>query len=129
MKKGTNNLAKRWFERADKDISDAKLLFKDQGFTDNICLLCHQSIEKYLKGFLVLKNIEPEWTHNLLKLLNESVRLDKDFKNWHEECEYLNRFYTEAKYPPDAPVVYSRKEAQRAIEYTEQLIKFINNKI
>jgi len=60
-------------------------LFNGQGFTDNICLFCHQAIEKYLKGFLIFKNIAPERTHDLVALLNECTKLDKD---WLEECYY-----------------------------------------
>ena len=131
MRKNKNNstqLAERWLQRADEDINDARILFKDQGFTDNICLFCHQAIEKYLKGFLVFKNIKPKWTHNLVGLLDECAKADKDFEDWLEECEYLNRYYREAKYPPNAPVGYSREETGKAIEYTEQLIKFVKNK-
>lgn len=128
-KRNTKILSQRWLKVADRDLKTAKLLFKEKHFTDTICFHLHQAAEKYLKGFLVARNIKPLCIHNLLKLLNECAKIQKDFTDWAEECEMLNNYYIESRYSPDAPIDYPRDETRRAIEYVEELIKFIRNKI
>lgn len=50
-------LAKEWFEKGDHDFDEARLSFEHGGWTDIICFHCHQTAEKYLKGFLVSRGI------------------------------------------------------------------------
>jgi HEPN domain-containing protein len=55
MKKnnGALTLAKEWFVKAKADLDFAKLGFKETKHYGQICFLCQQAVEKYLKGFLV----------------------------------------------------------------------------
>lgn len=127
--RNTKILSKRWFKVANRDLETAKLLFKAKHFTDNICFHLHQAVEKYLKGFLVFHNIKPPRVHDLPKLSEMCAKIDPDFADWQEEAAVLNQYYIESRYPPTAPINYPREEARKAIEYTEELIKFIKKKI
>lgn len=65
--------AQNWLEKAERNLSDAKLLFREGGFADTICFLCQQTAEKSLKGLLVSQ--EQEITnefriHDLVRLIN-----------------------------------------------------------
>jgi HEPN domain-containing protein len=62
--------AMEWFERGDHDISSAQLLYDQQGYTDSIAYHIQQAIEKYLKGYLVLKGRKPPRVHDLDVLLD-----------------------------------------------------------
>lgn len=128
-KRNTKILSDRWFLTAERDLGAAKKLFKVEHFADIICFHLQQTIEKYLKGFLVFHNIKPPRTHDLPKLLKLCKRIDEDFGDWTDECVVLNQYYFESRYPPDAPIDYPRSEVKKAIEYIEQLIKFIKNKM
>lgn len=63
-------LANEWFEKGRHDLEGAEILLKADHFTDTICFLIQQSIEKYLKGYLVANKIKPEKTHNLARLIS-----------------------------------------------------------
>lgn len=107
-KRNTKVLSKRWFDAAERDLDTAQKLFKVEHFTDTICYHAHQAVEKYLKGFLVFNNVKPPCTHNLPKLLRMCDKLDPDFINWEDECNTLNKYYFESRYPPNAPIDYPR---------------------
>lgn len=49
--------AGEWFARADIDITSARLLAGISGPPETICFLSQQGAEKYLKGFLVGRNV------------------------------------------------------------------------
>ena len=56
MNKKIQSLVKEWFEFADKDYKAAIKLFKE--FNHIRCFHCQQSSEKYIKGLLVLLQID-----------------------------------------------------------------------
>lgn len=129
MKNNLLKLSQEWFIKADHDINSAEIIFNEKGFTDTICFLCHQATEKYLKGYLVFNNINPKKTHELSELVQCCGKIDKDILDYLEEVSILNHYYIEARYPIDAPTVYSCEEAKKAIKITESIIQFIKDKI
>jgi len=66
--------AKEWFERGDHDVETARLLYNERGHTDAIAYHVQQTIEKYLKGFLVLHGQKPPMKADL-DLTGELVEL------------------------------------------------------
>ena len=118
-----------WFDKADHDLNAAKILFNEGGFMDTIGYHLHQAIEKYLKGFLLFYKQEYSLTHDLIKLLKECFKFDKNITDYYEECERMNAYYIEAKYPMDAPQNYSKNEMQKSIEMTRFLLKYIKKQI
>jgi HEPN domain-containing protein len=56
-------------------------------------------MEKYLKGYLTWNDIIPEKTHNLTYLNRICIEKDKAFKNIKTECDILNRFSNDIRYP------------------------------
>lgn len=124
-------LAFEWFEKGNHDFDEAKRSFKNSGWPDVICFLCHQAAEKYLKGFLVSKGVDiTRWKiHILVRLLKEAEKYDQGLKELREECESLDPHYIEARYPVETPKVYSRKEAKETLSSAEKIIGLINKKI
>ena len=129
MKSNFETLANEWFKKATTDFRFAKASFHDfDEFYAQMCLLCHDSAEKYLKGFLVYNKIKPEKTHNLLNLLLECEKIDKKFNQFTEKCKTLNEYYTPLKYPSYFPPL-EKEDAAQSILAVEQLSKFIKEKI
>jgi HEPN domain-containing protein len=88
--------ALEWFTRGDHEIETAQLLFDEQGYTDSIAYHIQQAIEKYLKGYLVLKGQKPPWVHELDTLLNLIEKFDTDlYLPFIELCEKATRYYIE----------------------------------
>ncbi len=92
---------------------------------DSVGYHLHQAIEKYLKGFLLFHQYDYPFTHDLIKLLKISSKFDKNILDYRKECERMDGYFIESKYPIDPPQSYSQNEMQKSIEMTEFLIKYI----
>jgi HEPN domain-containing protein len=64
-----------------------------------ICYLCAQAIEKYLKGYLTWNDVIPEKTHNLAYLNRICAEKDKIFEDIKTECDIINRYSNDIRYP------------------------------
>lgn len=121
-------LAKPWFATGDRDLSDAILLFKEGGYSNTICFLCQQAVEKYLKGSIVYNGIDikDEYRiHDLSQLIRTVGRFVPDIGDYIENVEILTTYYIESRYPPDSPMDYPKDEVKRTIESAEEIISAI----
>jgi HEPN domain-containing protein len=67
-----NEKVKYWLDIASYDLETAKALLKTERFL-YVGFMCHQAIEKILKGYYThIKNAVPPYTHNLKILSEES---------------------------------------------------------
>ncbi len=119
------NYAKKFVQYGDIDYKAAVALFniqdRDYDFMNQAAFLCAQAIEKYLKAFLFWnspkhypglsgKQILSEFkklSHDLIKILDECVKDNKDFNNFRAQLESINK-YSLLKYPDvEDEMVYS----------------------
>lgn len=116
-----------WFLKAKNDLMAAEAILKyyEDPPTDTVCYHCHQVAEKSLKGYLLYKNEPPPWVHDLIELLNLCCIHDSILEDLREEIEVLNKYYLEAKYPADIPIMYPKEEACEAKEKAEQVLRRI----
>ncbi|MCK4781856.1 HEPN domain-containing protein [Candidatus Parcubacteria bacterium] len=128
MSKNNINLTKKWIIKSQNDLESAKILYRENGPTDSLCFHCHQAVEKILKGFLVFHKKEFPKIHDLILLLKLCEKIDKNFKTLEKEASFLNRYYIEARYPPEI-TTYPKKECQKAIGFVEKITQFTINKI
>ena len=64
-----SDLVQEWLKKAKQDLDSAKFLSKMKPLPkDIIGFHCQQAVEKCLKAFLVLHDIEPPRSHDLLYL-------------------------------------------------------------
>lgn len=131
MAQNNNNkkLAQEWFSRADDDLLFARAGFQETNIAADACFLSHQAVEKYLKGVLVLNEIEPKKIHSLTDLLNDCMKIIPDFLSINEECEFLNRFYNPVRYPGGIILEYDKVTGIKALEAAEEVISFIKRKV
>jgi len=127
MKRSNKNkkIAFEWFKIGNDEFNFAKNAFEDlDEYYSQICVECHQAVEKYLKGYLVLRNKDFPYVHDLVKLVNLCVKEEKQFKKFIDDCCKISDYYILLRYP----VFYkdrSKKDAKEAIEIAEGIIKFI----
>jgi len=92
----TNSLtqkAQEWFSKANNDLQTVEILFTDpEPPTDTLCFHCQQAVEKYLKGALVLNNIDFMKTHDLIYLLKLAQKVIDGIEDYEEECLSLNKY-------------------------------------
>jgi len=118
-----------WFERGDHDIETAQLLYVEEGYPDVIAYHIQQAIEKYLKGYLVLKGQRPPWVHGLDTLLNLVSEVEPDlYSPYIDLCEKAIRYYLEERYPPGPLVDYTREELKSDLDLVWQLVGVIRKK-
>lgn len=118
-----------WLKKGTHDLEDAKRLLENGGYADTICFLAQQAVEKYLKGYLMFKKINPRPLHHLEELAKDCARFEKRFLDFLDDYRILTRYYIETRYPPLVPIEYSKREAKRAIEMAKKIIKFIDSKL
>ena len=95
-----NEEVREWLEVADRDFDSALILnAATRRHFEVICYLCAQSVEKFLKGYLVFNDIIPDKTHDLARLNINCMKINIDFQNIHDECGFLNKFATDIRYP------------------------------
>jgi HEPN domain-containing protein len=91
---------KEWLRLADDDFDSAKILNESiRKHGEIICYHCAQSIEKYLKGYLVWNDIIPQKTHNQTYLNRACTEKEKIFENIKTECDILNRYSNDISHP------------------------------
>jgi HEPN domain-containing protein len=130
MDEGFKQQASEWFERGDREIETAQLLYDEEGYADAIAYHIEQAVEKYLKGYLVLKGQKSPWGHEVDSLLNQLGKFEADlYPQFIELCEKVTRFYIEDRYPPGPPAEYSREEIKADLDSAWQLVKLIRQRV
>ena len=125
MRKNNSVNYKDWMSKGDHDFEDAEKLLKNGGHADTICFHAQQAAEKYLKGYLVYKNVNPRAIHHLEELAKDCAKFEKGFLGFLDECLLLTRYYIETRYPPLVPIEYSREEAKKAVDMAEEIMAFV----
>lgn len=123
------HLVEQWIKIAERDLLTAKQgLEADEVITDTICFHCQQAAEKYLKAFLVKKQIEFTKTHNIMSLLNLCSSDDNSFKEELSEADNLTDYAVEIRYPDDwyEPTI---EETKLAYESALKIKSFVLKKL
>lgn len=115
---------------AENDYITARtLLIRREAWTENsICLHCQQSVEKFLKAFILESGEDHPRTHDLVTLIKICRKYDQDFSNIEDDCEALNDFSVKSRYPDDY-VLYDFEEAQTALNRAEFIRDFVLSRL
>jgi HEPN domain-containing protein len=122
---------KKWLIKAINDYKTAKRLLKppeDEIITDTLCFHCQQTVEKFLKAFLVENNIDFEKIHTLEYLIKLCSTVDSNFENLYEVAEKLASYAISIRYP-DEFYIPSVKEAEEAFRLATSAKVFILKKL
>jgi len=126
MKK--NKLTQIWLDKAEEDLLYAKIALKETKIYGLLCFHCQQATEKLLKFYLTMAGIKFRKTHILPELLILCIKADENFNQFKESVLILDKYYIEPRYS-ESLEVYSKKEAQQAIRFVEEIKKFIFRKL
>ena len=117
-----------WVEMAKYDLDTAMVMLKGKRFL-YVGFMCHQAIEKIMKGYFVfVKDDNPPYTHNLSYLADTSglsAYLDEDQKDFINLLEPLN---VEARYPTHKERLtksLSNEKCKEIVKETERLYQWI----
>lgn len=126
MDEELRELILKWIQKAENDLKTAQQsLQADDVVTDTICFHCQQSVEKYLKAYLVSRNVIPDKTHKIENLLEKCKIIDESFTEL-EDTKILTEYAVELRYPDDF-YIPDLDEAKAAYELAEKTKVFIMN--
>lgn len=98
MKKRESLLLQDWFRKGDLDIRRSNILI-DNDDPEGAAFHLQQSIEKYLKGYLISRGWKLERIHDLEDLLDYAVDYRKEFEEFRSLCQEVTEYYIEERYP------------------------------
>lgn len=84
---------KDWFQKAEQDWNRVEILLKAND-TEGAGFHLQQSLEKYLKGFLLSKGWKLQRIHDLEKLLNIALKYAPELETFRPTCEQVTEYYT-----------------------------------
>lgn len=121
-----------WVDIAEYDLETAEAMLTTKRYL-YVGFMCHQAIEKLLKGYFVSAlNDTPPYTHNLSRLAIQAKiydRLNEEQKDFLDTLEPLN---IEARYPTvKVTVLKSLNQArcEELIRKTKELSQWIKNQL
>jgi HEPN domain-containing protein len=92
---------------------------------DIICFHCQQTAEKMLKGFVVMQNVRPQKTHDLVELRNLCETYEKRFHSIESECESLNQYGVMPCYPKEFET--TEHKTCKAIDDAKIIVSFVKS--
>lgn len=122
-------LVASWVQKADEDLKFAKISLKESlEFYPQICFLLHQSVEKYLKSYIIANELDFQKIHDLGRLVKICAQKDNEFNKYFDMVADLNSFYVETRYP-DFEIMVNKSQAENALKVTEQIAQFVKSKL
>lgn len=121
-----DDVVKDWLKRAEDDYKHVKRDLPDEDyFYSHLAFFLEQAAEKYLKAYIIAFDLQFEYTHDLLKLLEICKAKDKEFAEFEDVCQELNPYYVDTRYPVHWPVGYRKEDIEKGLSLLEELREFI----
>jgi HEPN domain-containing protein len=90
----------QWLKKAEVDLRTAKVLLDTDADDYFPCTFhCQQSIEKFLKAYLVQHQIEFRKTHDIDEILDITDTFDETLRTEIGSCTWLTPYGVEFRYP------------------------------
>ena len=121
-------LIHQWHIKAENDLITAKNEFNaNETITDSICFHSQQSVEKYLKSYLIALQKPIRNTHNITEILRLCIGIDEEFRSLNF-ATVLTSYAVEIRYPDDF-YIPDIDEAKAAYEMALKVKYFVIKKI
>ena len=121
--------ALEWLNFANRNLQTARLLIRENHFTDSIAIEIQQTIEKSFKTVYAYYGISIPKTHSLTILFNfvkDKIKLDEiDI----EVIIIISDYYETDRYPGPRYIIPSREEVEHFFLFAEQLYAKIEEHI
>ena len=119
-----------WFRKADNDLQVAEWAANaNADFAEIACFHAQQCAEKYLKGYLVSKEMPFKFVHELAYLVRLCMNADPDFSALLDAAAELQDYSSDVRYPSEEFISPSREEAQEAVERAKSIRDFVLSRL
>ena len=93
---------RRWLAKAENDLLNIRNnLHASRVPWDTVCFHAQQAAEKYLKAFLVARDVPPPRSHDCIALLALCAGHAPELATLEAACRRLTYFGTASRYPDD----------------------------
>lgn len=82
-----------------------------------------QSLEKYLKGFLLSRKWRLRKVHELDALLDEAAKYKPELESFRDLCERVSGYYFAERYPPLGTLDLTSEDLKRDLEEARSFVK------
>ena len=128
MDEKLRELIQKWQIKADNDLLTIQNeLNALHTVTDSVCFHAQQAAEKYLKSYLIAKQIPFRHTHSITELLGYCIDADPGFTEL-EFAVSLTTYAVELRYPDDF-YLPDLDEAEEAYRIAKEVKGFVLKKI
>jgi len=118
-------LAREWLDRARSDLRAAEVLLADQPpLCEDAGFHSQQAVEKALKAFLVYRQVEFAWTHQIGLLLELCAQQDDVFTRFVSSAVPLTAYAVRFRYPFSGSPP-SLEQARAALDTARQVYAFV----
>ena len=114
-----------WTKIAQKDWGRTKFML-EKGDAEASGYFLQQSLEKYLKAFLLQKGWELKKIHELDALLDDAVKYKPELEPYRELCERVSGYYFFDRYPRPVPSKLTIEDIERDMKEAQGLIKMLS---
>ena len=118
-----------WLAKAQDDLLSSQILF-DNSHPKQVYIIsyhCQQCAEKSLKLYLVFKDCDFPFTHDLEELCELCVGFDSSFGELMDDCVVLTPYATKVRYPDEIEI--DEQDAKSALQKAERILTFVENLI
>lgn len=124
-----NQIVKNWLDKANDDMAFAKASFHEGlEFYPQICFYLHQSVEKYLKAYIIANKLDLKRIHDLTELVRLCTESNSEFDKFYDKVKFLNPFYIGTRYP-DFIISVNKSDAEKALQVSEEIAVFVKSKL
>ena len=118
---------KLWIDRAKSSYELSKANISTIIYFEDLCYQAQHAVEKSLKGFLIYFNVEPEFTHNIGKLLAELEKYVGIPDNIMEAMD-LTYYAVQTRYPGEYDVI-TKKEYENCLRIAKNCLDWVECKL
>ena len=108
----TRDLVRGWLRKAESDLATLERMLQSPVALDAACFHAQQAAEKLLKAYLIWREVDFPFTHNLSTLLLRCQVCDAEFSSLLTTAERLTPYAIRVRYDPE--FWPSADEAQQA---------------
>lgn len=119
-----------WFEKAGQDMEMARRALDPKGpLPAMACYHAQQAAEKALKGYLIARQVQFRFVHDLVYLVQLCAEQDPSFPELLPAGEILGEYATRVRYPLETESEPDEEKAREALRLAEQVIDFTRSRI
>lgn len=120
-----NELAAEWVDKAEGDFRTAEreVRVRNAPSYDVVCFHAQQCAEKYLKAFLVQRQINFRPIHDLEVLLGLAIPASPDLEAIRDRFLLLNDYAVDIRYPGESATKEEAQAAVKAMRIARSLVR------